>query len=139
MSERLGQALLVVWWPTIDPAEPINPYVDKRPFHRLDVATIRRLPIRRGLPRKPGSQADRRAERSGSVTPLTDASAEILPMPGAFRPAGQAFLPRRRASGMDADYNIAQGLIEKIGTGKIVHRDRDAALTVKRNRVIQKA
>ena len=40
---------------------------------------------------------------------------------------------------MDADYNIAQGLIEKIGTGKIVHRDRDAALTVKRNRVIQKA
>jgi len=28
------------------------------------------------------------------------------------------------ASGMDADYNIARGIIEKIDVGKIVHRDK---------------
>ena len=25
---------------------------------------------------------------------------------------------------LDADYNIARGIIEKIGVGKIVHRDK---------------
>jgi hypothetical protein len=34
------------------------------------------------------------------------------------------------ASGMDADYNIVRGIIEKIGVGRIVRRDKMPLLLV---------
>ena len=35
---------------------------------------------------------------------------------------------------LDEDLNIAQGLIRMVGVGKIVHRDKDAFLTGRRDR-----
>ena len=49
---------------------------------------------------------------SPTLTALLDTLAAMLP--------GYGSLPFE----LDADYNIARGIIEKIGVGKIVHRDK---------------